>query len=182
MDSRRAGALTPAIILIAVGTFFLLTNLNLLPRVSIGQLWPAFPALLGAALWLQFFLGRMRDPDLVFGGTIFLLTGLFFFLFTLRLTLPALGEISWGDMARLWPAFPTIVGVAFALQWIAGGLRRPGLLVPATILLLIGLGGFAFTLAGFPMFRVVFDYWPVLLIILGAAILVRSFVRSRSSQ
>lgn len=182
MDSRRSSAIFPAIILIVVGAFFLLTNLNVLPRVSIGQLWPAFPALLGIALWLQFFLGRPRDPGLVFGGTIFLLTGLFFFLFTLNLTLPLLGRITWGDMARLWPAFPSIVGIAFALQWIVGGLRQPGLLAPAMILLLVGLGGFAFTLAGFPMFQVVFDYWPVLLIVLGVAILARSFVRQRSSQ
>ena len=85
-------------------------------------------------------------------------------------------------MARLWPTFPTIVGIAFALQWIAGGLRHPGLLAPATILLLVGLGGFAFTLAGFPMFRVVFDYWPVLLIVLGVAILARSFRRVTSDE
>ena len=50
MNSRRSGAIVPAVILIAIGTFFLLANLNVLPKVSIGQLWPAFPALLGVAL------------------------------------------------------------------------------------------------------------------------------------
>jgi hypothetical protein len=182
MDSRRSGAIVPAVVLIAIGIFFLLANLGTLPRVSIVQLWPALPALLGIGLLLQFFIGGMRDPGLVTGGTIFLLVGLFFFLFTLGIDVAPLGRITWGDMARLWPAFPTIVGIALLLQWLAGGLRDHGLLIPVTILLIVGLGGFAFTLAGFPTFRVIFDYWPVLLIVLGLIVLARSFTRPRSSQ
>ena len=182
METRRGGSIVPAIILIAVGIFFLLVNADLLPRVSVAQLWPAFPVLLGIALLGQFFAGRMRDPGLVAGGTIFLLTGLFFFLFTFNLTVPPLGRIDWGDMARLWPAFPTIVGVALLLRWLAGGLRDRGLLIPVVILLIVGLGGFAFTLGGFPTFRILADYWPVLLIALGVLVLARSFSRPRSSQ
>ena len=182
MESRRAGSIIPAFILIAIGVLFLLVNLNVLPRVSLTQLWPALPALIGVGLLLQFFLGRMRDPGLVTGGTIFLLTGLFFFLFTLRLDVPGLGQVGWGDMGRLWPAFPTIVGIALLLQWLAGGLRDTGLLIPVSILLIVGLGGFAFTLADFPTFRIIFDYWPILLIVLGVIVLLRSLSRPRSSQ
>jgi len=181
MDLRRSGAIVPAVILIGLGIFFLLVNTNVV-RVSLGQLWPAFPLLLGAGMLLQFFIGRGRDPGLVTGGTIFLLTGVFFFLFTLRITLPALGPISWSHMEVLWPAFPTIVGIALLLQWLAGGLRDHGLLIPVTILLIVGLGGFAFTLWGFPMFRILANYWPVLLIVLGVIVLARSFMRPRSSQ
>jgi ABC-type branched-subunit amino acid transport system permease subunit len=90
------------------------------------------------------------------------------------------GRITWGDMSVLWPAFPTIVGIALLLQWLAGGLRDHGLLIPVTILLVVGLGGFAFTLRGFPTFRILADYWPVLLILLGVIVLVRSFTRPRS--
>ncbi len=182
MESRRSGSIIPAIILIAVGIFFLLVNTNVLPRAGIGQLWPALPTLLGISMLLQFFVGRMRDPGLVSGGTIFLLTGLFFFLFTLRVTVEPFGPITWGDMARLWPAFPTIVGIALLLRWLAGGLRDHGLLIPVTILLIVGLGGFAFTLGGFPTFRILADYWPVLLIVLGVLVLARSLIRPQSSQ
>src|SRR3990172_3004337 len=118
MDSRRSGAIVPAVVLIAIGIFFLLANLDVLPRVSFVQLWPAFPALLGIGLLLQFFIGGLRDPGLVTGGTIFLLVGLFFFLFTLGIDVAPLGRIGWGDMTRLWPAFPTIVGIALLLQWL----------------------------------------------------------------
>jgi len=179
-DSQRSGALVPAVILIALGILFLLINLNVLQGVGIGQLWPIFPIVLGIGMWTQYFAGRMRDPGLVTGGTIFLLVGLFFFLFTLEVNVPGLGRMHWGRMADLWPAFPTIVGVALLLQWLAGGLRDTALLIPVAILLAVGLGGFAFTLANFPTFRIIADYWPVALILIGVAVLVRSFIRPRS--
>lgn len=182
MDSRRAGALFPAILLILIGVFFLLTNLNVLPRVSIGQLWPAFPVLLGISMWVQFFVGRMRDPGLVAGGTIFLLSGLFFFLFTLNLSAPGLERIDWRDMGRLWPAFPTIVGFGLLLQYLVGGLREHGLLIPVAILLIVGLGGFAFTLGNFPTFNLIARYWPVFLIVLGIIVLARAFLRPRTRE
>lgn len=183
METRRhSGSIVPAVILISLGIFFLLVNTNAIPQLSIGQLWPAFPVLLGIAMFAQFFAGRMRDPGLVTGGTIFLLTGLFFFAFTLRLDVAPFGPINWGDMATLWPAFPTIVAVALLLQWLAGGLRDLGLLIPVGILLIVGLGGFAFTLRGFPTFQILADYWPVLLIVIGVVVLARSFVQPRSSQ
>ena len=182
MDSRQRGnSIVPAIILIAIGILFLLVNTNAIPNLNIGQLWPAFPALLGLALFVQYFAGGMRDPGLVTGGTIFLLTGLFFFAFTLRLNVAPFGPISWGDMTELWPAFPTIVGVALLLQWLAGGLRDHGLLIPVAILLIVGLGGFAFTLRGFPTFQILADYWPVLLIAIGVIVLARSFFQPRST-
>jgi hypothetical protein len=181
MDSRRNSAIVPAVILIAIGIVLLLVNTGALPNLNLTHLWPAFPALLGAALLLQFFVGGMRDPGLVTGGTIFLLVGLFFFLFTLRLDVPGMGRIGWGDMARLWPVFPTIVGVALLLQWLAGGLRDHGLLIPVAILLIVGLAGFGFTLADLPTFKILSDYWPVLLILLGLLVIVRAGIRPRAS-
>lgn len=180
MSSQRTGSIVTAIILILIGGVFLLVNNGVLPRVSIGQLWPGLPLVLGIGLFLQYFLGGMRDPGQVTGGTIFVLVGLFFFLFTLGVYIEPFGRITWGDMSVLWPAFPTIVGIALLLQWLAGGLRDHGLLIPVTILLVVGLGGFAFTLRGFPTFRILADYWPVLLILLGVIVLVRSFTRPRS--
>ena len=181
MEIRR-GSIVPAVLLIAVGVIFLLVNLNVIPRVSIIDLWPALPALIGLGMLLQFFLGRLRDPGLVTGGTIFLLIGLFFFLFTLEVNVPGLGVVRWGMMAELWPAFPLIVAIALLLQWIAGGLRDTGLLVPVTILGIVGLAGFAFTLDRFPAFSAIVEYWPVLLIVLGLVVLARSFARPRSTQ
>ena len=177
---RNGGTLVVAFLLIGIGLFFLLVNTNIV-RVSIGQLWPAIPTLIGAALLVQFFAGGMRDPGLVTGGTIFLLIGLFFFLFTLGVTIEPFGQITWSDMSVLWPAIPTIIGIALLMQWLFGGLRDHGLLIPVAIFLLIGLGGFAFTLRGIPVFSTLVDYWPVLLIAIGLIVLVRSLRRPQSS-
>jgi len=180
MEPRRnRGTLVAAVLLIGFGLFFLLVNTSVI-RVSMVQLWPAIPVLIGAALFVQFFAGRMRDPGLVTGGTIFLLIGLFFFLFTLGVTIEPLGRIRWGDMAVLWPAIPTIIGVGILMQWIFGGLRDHGLLIPVMIFLLIGLGGFASTLRGIPTFSILVDYWPVLLIVIGVIVMARA-IRPRPS-
>lgn len=181
-NSRQPGVIVPAIILIGVGVFFLLSNAGLLGTLNVAQLWPIFPVLTGVALLVQYFAGRMRDPDLVTGGSISLMIGLFFFLFTLNVTIAPLGRIDWSDMARLWPAFPTIVGLGLALRWLVGGLRETELLIPVTILFIVGFAGFGFTLAGLPTFSFIFSYWPVLLIVIGVIVLLRSFRQSSSMQ
>lgn len=174
MEPRRnGGTLVAAVLLIGIGLFFLLVNTSVI-RVSIGQLWPAIPTLIGAALFVQFFTGGRRDPGLVTGGAIFLLTGLFFFLFTLGVAIEPFGQITWGDMAVLWPTLPTIIGVALLMRWLFGGLRDHGLLIPVTLFLLVGLSGFAFTLRRIPALSILVDYWPALLILIGLIVLVRS--------
>jgi hypothetical protein len=84
-------------------------------------------------------------------------------------------------MAVLWPAIPTIIGIALLMQWLLGGLRDHGLLIPIALFFVIGLGGFAFTLRGVPVLSILVDYWPVLLIAIGLIVLVRSLRRPQSS-
>jgi hypothetical protein len=83
-------------------------------------------------------------------------------------------------MRLLWPAFPLIVGVAFVVLWAAGRFRDWGVLIPAGILLLVGFGGFAFTLGNVPVFQNILQWWPLLLILFGIVILFQSITRSRS--
>ena len=113
-------------------------------------MWPGIVVLVGILFWLGFIFGKDHDPGLAFVGTIVTLTGLFFFLFTFNVDLLGLGRVDWGDMALLWPAFPLIVGIAFVVLWAAGRFRDWGVLIPAGILLLVGFGGFAFTLGNVP--------------------------------
>lgn len=82
-------------------------------------------------------------------------------------------------MGRLWPVFPLIVGVAFVVMWIANRFRDMGLLVPAAILLIVGLAGFAFTLREVPVWQTIFNWWPVLLIVLGIVVLLQAFMRPK---
>jgi len=83
-------------------------------------------------------------------------------------------------MGLLWPAFPLIVGIAFVVLWAAGRFHDWGVLVPAGILLLVGIGGFAFTLGNVPLFQNILQWWPLLLIFFGVIILIQSITRSRS--
>ncbi|HET7377590.1 MAG TPA: DUF5668 domain-containing protein, partial [Anaerolineae bacterium] len=96
----RRSALIPAFVLIVVGVFFLLVNLNVLPRFSITELWPGIVMFVGLMFWLGFIFSREHDAGLAFVGTIITLIGAFFFLFTLHVHLPGFGEVQWGDQGR----------------------------------------------------------------------------------
>lgn len=178
----RRSALIPAFVLIVVGVFFLLVNLNVLPRFSITELWPGIVMFVGLMFWLGFIFSREHDAGLAFVGTIITLIGAFFFLFTLHVHLPGFGEVQWGDQGRLWPAYPLIVGVAFIVLWIAQRFRDSGVLVPAAILIAVGLGGFSATLSNVEGLRDIVRYWPVLLIVLGIIVFARSLIKPKPLQ
>ena len=107
----RRGTLITAVVLIAIGAYILLANLNVIPPYPITQLWPGIVVLVGILFWLGFIFGKDHDPGLAFVGTIVTLVGLFFFLFTFNVDLFGLGRVDWSDMGLLWPAFPLIVGI-----------------------------------------------------------------------
>jgi hypothetical protein len=176
----RRGTLITAVVLIAIGGYLLLANLGIIPPYPIEQMWPGIVVLVGILFWLGFIFGKDHDPGLAFVGTIVTLTGLFFFLFTFNVNLLGLGRVDWSDMALLWPAFPLIVGIAFVVMWAAGRFRDWGLLIPAGILLLVGIGGFAFTLGNVPVFQNILQWWPLLLIFFGIVVLIQSIRRSRA--
>ncbi len=176
----RRGTLIVALTLIIIGGYFLLVNLNVLPSYRIDQLWPGLIVLVGLLFWLGFIFGKKHDAGLTFVGTIAVLTGLFFFAFTLNVNLFGLGHVDWSDMSLLWPVFPLIVGIAFVVMWIAGRFREWGVLIPAFILLVIGIGGLSFTLGRVPFFENMLQWWPLLLIGTGILVLIRAIVRPRS--
>ena len=94
----RRGAIVPAFILILIGGFFLLINLGLLPRMTITEMWPGIIVLVGFTFWTGFIFGHQHDAGLAFVGTILVLIGAFFFLFTLpNVALPGYGVIHWSD-------------------------------------------------------------------------------------
>jgi hypothetical protein len=156
-----------------------LANLDLIPSYST-RARPGIVVLVGILFWLGFIFGKDHDPGLAFVGTIVTLVGLFFFLFTFNVDLLGLGRVDWGDMALLWPAFPLIVGIAFVVLWAAGRFRDWGVLIPAGILLLVGFGGFAFTLGNVPIFQNILQWWPLLLILFGLIIVIQAVTRPRS--
>lgn len=148
--SVNRGAVMPGIILIIVGLIFLL------PQFGVGSasgLWPAFilaPGLGFIAMWLTS-KNKAKDAGLLIPGTITTLISAFFFY---------LNWAGWSKMANLWPFFPVIVGISFYNFFFASGRKERGILIPANILLLVGL-----------FFLIVQSYtyklWPIVLILLG---------------
>jgi hypothetical protein len=149
------GAVMPGVILIIVGLIFLL------PQFGIGSangLWPAFilaPGLGFIAMWLTS-KNKAKDAGLLIPGTIITLISAFFFY---------LNWAGWSKMANLWPIFPLIVGIAFYKFFFASGRRDRGILVPANILLLVGL--FFLILQSYT-----YKLWPIILILLGILMIV----------
>ncbi len=178
----RRRSIIPAVILILVGLWFLAANFGAqLP--GWGQMWPIFP-LGGGLLFLATYLFDRRDPGLVFVGLGAALVGAFFFLFTLQVPLPIVGMqrgVHWNEMARLWPAFVVIGGVAFLGLYLADPHHRWGTFTMAVLALIVGVVAFAFTLGWImgDLGQQLARFWPVVLIVLGVIALLEAMAGSR---
>lgn len=161
------GVLVPGCGGFLVGVFFLAITLGPLEWEDLSDLWPVFPVIGGLAFLAVFALGRNRDAGLLVPGCGGLLVGLFFFLFTI-------GPLDWDDMSRMWPGFPLIGGLVFLAVW-AVKRREPGPLIPAGLGLGVGVVGFFFTLGGLGLRWLLYG-WPVLVILVGLAIVLQSLV------
>jgi hypothetical protein len=76
-------------------------------------------------------------------------------------------------MDRLWPIFPTLVGVAFFVGWLFSPDKKAnhGVAIPGTICLLVGLFFFGFTFDFFKWGDMAY-LWPVFPLIVGIAFVV----------
>jgi len=162
---QRRSNLIPGLILLLLGGYFLARNLGV-RMPGLNALWPVFPLGFGLLLLARYLGGEREDPGQVFVGTVALLIGAFFFLFTLDV-------LRWGQMGVFWPAFVLIGGAGFLAHWAARPSDR-GVLVPALLALIVGGIALLFTLGRVEpvLGRQIARFWPVALIILGLAILI----------
>lgn len=163
--------LFPGLLLIGAGAYLLAANFGM--RVpQIGSLWPLLPTLLGIFLLTE---AITKNKDAIFAAVLFTLTGLFFFAFTL-------GYLPWAEMYRLWPAFPTIMGISFLslylvkLDW--------GLLIPTGIFLGVGVIFFAINYGYLNaiVLAYIWKLWPVVLIILGLSLIIGRAVKQQKQS
>lgn len=108
---------------------------------------------------------RSDRTSAVIWGLILIVVGGWLLLDTLGFGLPGLD--------RMWPIFPTLVGMAFFVGWLFSSDKRGnyGIAIPGTINLLIGLFFFGFTL-GFFRWSDMAYLWPVFPLIVGIAFVV----------
>jgi hypothetical protein len=170
----RRGAVIPALVLILLGIYLLLAELNVgIPGWDV--VWPIFPFAGGLAFLGSFVFGQRRDPGQVFVGTAATLVGLVFFFVTL-------GPLSYRDLTTWWPVFVLIGSAAFLAQWAAAGFRDWGALFLALVALVVGGAGLAVTLQllGPQTVELLPRLWPVLLILLGLMVFLRALIGRRS--
>ncbi len=136
------------------------------------NLWPL--SLLIAGLVLLYFRAFRAGPDsYLFLGIATFLSGLL--LLITKIVVPL-------ELTAIWPFFMTICGLAL----LAYGLRKRGytrlsLAVPgvATLLLSFLFLPFSLEIAKRPFADVVAEWWPLILVVLGIALLVLHLVRER---
>jgi hypothetical protein len=171
---RNRGAVLFALVLIMLGSYLLLSELNAeLPGWR--HIWPVFPFSAGLALIIEYIANPPGDPDRVFLGTAATLTSVVFFFVTM-------GPLAYRDLESWWPVFVLIGGVAFLAQWAAGGFRNWDSLFLGLIGLVVGSGASAITfqLLGPGTREVLPRLWPIVLILAGLMALLRGLVDRRS--
>lgn len=151
------GRIFLAIALIAVGLVLLLNNLGMgvLPRKL--ELWPVLLMALGAAVGADAVRNKEKDP--LFGAVILFFVGLLFLLMESGY-LP-------GGLAKLWPVFVIILGMAFMSNSFMSGTAR-GLVIG----IIYAAVGFVLLASAYGKLSIKVDlvtYWPVILIVLGLA-------------
>ncbi|HDL18023.1 MAG TPA: hypothetical protein ENH29_03115 [Bacteroidetes bacterium] len=160
-DSKKS--IVPGAILILIGVLIIIHKMDIF-NFYWRNLYPVIFLALGAWFFFNVFLRKQRGQ--AFPGTLFLLLGIFFILRNYSLFYPYYID-------EFWPVFLIIFGLAFVVQF----LFRPddwGLLIPGFIFLLLGFVFLARTMGWFLPYQIEYiveTYWPVLLILIGIAII-----------
>ena len=156
----RRGSWLLGALLVGLGVVLLLRNLGVVHLSgSLFSWWPAL--LLAAGLYLVGRARSARHRDTLVPGLVLTIYGAFFLLVPL-------GVLRGGDIGRYWGVFPAAIGVALLIRDRRSPAQSRGALVPAMILLAVGALG----LAG-AAFRGAWAWWPVILIALGIALILR---------
>jgi len=172
----RRGTVLLALILILVGVYALLVELDLgVP--SLDRLWPIFPFACGIVLLGNYLRAGRRNHTPVFWGTALALASLFFFLITL-------GDQNYTVLQTWWPVFVVIAGISFLALWLAQGLQDWGALFLAIVGLVFGGVALAVNLQflGPNTAQELRRLWPALLILVGLVLLMRGLLGSRKAR
>lgn len=158
------------LLLILLGIYFLLDELGInIPGWDV--LWPVFPFAGGLVFLGSYLFGHKRDPGRIFVGIAATLIGLVFSFVTL-------GPLEYQDIDVWWPIFIIIGGVAFLARWAAARFSDWNALFLAVAALAVGGMGLAVTLELFGPRTSEFlpSLWPVVLILVGLIMLLRSLL------
>lgn len=167
--NRRWATVTSGLVLMAAGILLLLNNLEIF-HFEFNKIWPVGLAAFG--LLFFFSVPGKAHKGAVFPGAVFLLTGVFLFLWENRI-------IPRGD-GTMWPAFLIIVGIAFVVLYIWDRRERETLIL-GVVLVALGAVFMADTYYYLPWgpWDLILKSWPLILVLIGGSILMRGWERKR---
>lgn len=165
-------SIVPGLLLVLVGVALLLNKLDLVEWYW-GDVYPVI--MLGLGILFFSFVFVRRDRNASFWGTTFLLLGGFFFLRNFDI-------IPYYFWEEIWPVIPLAIGIGFIVLY-AFKPEDWGVLIPGAVLLFIGIVALANTMDFYWRTReLVEDFWPVILIVIGGALVLSSFIRKKQQQ
>jgi len=156
------------------GGLLMLWNLGYLPQAEL--LWPVVLILTGL-VFLYLAWPRRKSDRWIIPGMVLTLGGIVFLLMNTVLRSQ--------ELARIWPAFMLITGVSL----VPYGLRKQGsartaILVPGLFICLLAILFFPFSLhrAGGDLTSFVRQWWPMILVVLGAGLVISFFSTRRPNK
>ena len=156
-------SLMPGIILIILGSLLLVHKLEIF-YFDWSKTYPILFLCIGILFFISF--KSNKNNNVIFWGTIFLLTGLLFLLRNYEL-------IEYYYMDEIWPIFLIILGIAFFMLFVVNP-RDWGVLIPSSILLFFGIINLLRKLHYWETLDAVKNYWPVIIIVIGGCIILGS--------
>jgi hypothetical protein len=166
--------LVAGVVVLVIGGILLLWNLGYLPQL--GKLWPV-PVILVGLVFLYMTWPRGHSDRWLIPGMVFTLGGIVFLLVN-----TVLNEQS---LVRIWPAFMLVTGISL----IPYGFRRRGsartaIVIPGIFICCLAILFFPFSLnraeGGFASFAR--QWWPIILVLVGIALIVSFFSTRRPSS
>jgi cytochrome bd-type quinol oxidase subunit 2 len=163
-EIQSRGNLFPALLLIIIGLALFLGQFE---NIGSDKTWPLFILAPGIGFWALFFSAKNRQKQAGLLIPAIITTGLALFFIYLNCT-------DWSQMQYLWPLFPLIVGIAFYATYFADK-KSKGLLVPATILLVVAIFFLIFA-------RTSYSLWPLLMVAGGIIILFSGPQKTKNGE
>ena len=130
--------------------------------------WTTILMLIGVALFVAGLF--QHDRGAVFPGTFLFLLGLVFYVDKYEYML-----FSWWE---IWPVVLVCLGIAFLVHYVFNPSRK-GALIPGLILIVIGIVFLYVPFCWYDLWYWIFRLWPILLILLGIYLIVRTLKRNR---
>jgi hypothetical protein len=174
--SRRAPRYPNKLLVAGVGVLLaggllLLWNLGYLPQP--GRLWPV-PVILAGLVFLYLAWPRRKSDHWIIPGMILTLGGLVVLLMNTVL--------SGRSIERIWPVFMLVTGLSLVpYAYRRKGAARTAVVIPAIFISCLAILFLVFSL-GRPnggLVAFVLQWWPMVLVFLGVALLVSFFSRPR---